>query len=188
MGLFIVFYRVRFFNFANLDCINNTIFICNHRSYVDPILISIPLPYIPIFIARQTLLKNALLANILMAFENLIFIPRDNFSVGAFKTIIDKLKNTRKAALLYPEGTRSLENKISEFKRGFAIIANLLHRDINLFYIKNSHFIFGRRRILSNLFTSMSIYYLKKISYNTNPSLLCREVNKYYREFERKSG
>lgn len=179
---------MRFFNFVNLKNIDNTILICNHQSYVDPILISIPLPYLPIFVARQTLLKDRVFRNILTMFDDVVFIPRDNFSAETFKIVVSQLKNTKKAVLIYPEGTRGLNNRITGFKRGFAVIANILHRDINLFYIQNSHFILGKFFTLANLFTPISIYYLQKISYNTSPSVLFREVNGYYREFERGSG
>lgn len=188
LGLFIVFYRVRFFNFARLKNIDNSIFICNHQSYADPVLLSIHLPYIPVFIARKTLLENKVFKVILPLFKETIFIPTSSFTAEIFKNIISKLKKTRKAVLLYPEGTRSLYNRILKFKKGFALLANILQRDIHLFYIKNSYFLFSKRFTISRLYTPISIYYLKKINYNIPPILLCKKVNEYYEQVGRRTG
>ncbi len=184
LGLFITLWRIRFFNFVKLKDVDNSILISNHQSFLDPVLICLPLPYIPIFLARQTLLESSIVRYVSKIHTEIIFFDRDNFSLSSFKTIVYTLKKNRKSVVIFPEGTRSAEGSISNFKRGFTILSKMLKRNVHAFYIEGTHKVLGRNRTIPALFVPISIYYLKKFDYNINSFTLWKEVNEYYRRVE----
>ncbi|MFN7182291.1 MAG: lysophospholipid acyltransferase family protein [Planctomycetota bacterium] len=187
LGLFISFWRIRFFNFRKLKNIDNSILIANHQSFFDPVVICIPLPYIPVFLARKTLFTNAIVRNTSKILADVIFFDRENFSVNLFRNIVNTLKKNRKGTFIFPEGTRSTNGNINPFKKGFAILSKILKRDIHAFYIKGTYKVLGRGEILPHFFTPISIYYLKKFSYNTQFLLLYKEVSDYYRRINERN-
>ncbi|MDR0947809.1 MAG: 1-acyl-sn-glycerol-3-phosphate acyltransferase [Ruminococcus sp.] len=92
----------------------------NHRSFADPVLITMPMVLPVAYMARDTLFHNKLAAwfiTKLGAFP----IKRDTASVELFRQTTELL--TRRHLVIFPEGTRQYENKVGSGKSGVAMIA-----------------------------------------------------------------
>lgn len=106
----------------------NCLFVANHQGYLDiPVFLSIvdkPLG----FVAKKELQGIPVLSNWMKALH-CIFMDRDNVreAVKAIGEGIDYLKAGYSLAI-FPEGTRSKNTKVGEFKKGsmkFAVRANV---------------------------------------------------------------
>lgn len=92
------------------------IFVSNHVGYIDPIVISSIVEFIPI--AKSEILKWPLIGSA-MCRSGVIFYKRGNRSSGAAvlsKCI--KLLNSNKNVLVFPEGTTTDGSTVLPFKRG----------------------------------------------------------------------
>jgi cytidylate kinase len=92
----------------------------NHRSFADPVIITMPMILPVSYMARDTLFKNKLIAwfiTKLGAFP----IKRDTAPAALFEQTT-KLLETRNL-VIFPEGTRQYENKVGAGKSGVAMIA-----------------------------------------------------------------
>jgi 1-acyl-sn-glycerol-3-phosphate acyltransferase len=93
----------------------------NHRSFADPVSITIPMKKPLKYMARDSLFKNKIIAlfiRILGAFP----VKRDAASTELFKTCADIL-SSGKNLVIFPEGTRQYQNKVGPGKAGVAMIA-----------------------------------------------------------------
>jgi 1-acyl-sn-glycerol-3-phosphate acyltransferase len=159
--------------------------VCNHQSYLDPLIIGLPLKKYPFYIARKTLLSHFLLRKVLLLFrKNIVFIEREEFSLRSFKELVAKLWSVRAPIVIFPEGTRSYDGRIQPLKRGFAILSKVLRRNVELFYIEGSGKVLGRNQLFVRLFIPISLYYIKKIIYNHNSAKLIKEVEEHYRRIQ----
>ncbi len=95
------------------------VLICNHQSFLDPVLCGIFIRRPLHFLARDTLFKG--LFGWLIASVNTIPVKRGEADLTAMRVVIDKLKQGH-GLCLFPEGTRSNDGKITAFKPGFGLI------------------------------------------------------------------
>ena len=95
--------------------------LCNHQSFLDPILCQIPIRRHSYFIARNTLYDNAILKRLLPTLYS-IPIRRGEADIAAMRKIIAVLKQDRMACL-FPEGTRSNDGRLNEVKAGFSLLS-----------------------------------------------------------------
>ena len=115
-----VFFRCRFYGRENVPKTEAFLLICNHQSFIDPVLLAVAAKRHLHFLARDTLFKNKFFAWLISS-VNAMPVRRGEADMGAMKMIISKLKEG-KPVLLFPEGTRSLDGKISAFKPGFGLL------------------------------------------------------------------
>jgi cytidylate kinase len=95
------------------------VLICNHQSFLDPVLCGIFIKRPLYFLARDTLFKG--LFGWLIASVNTIPVKRGAADLAAMKTIINKLKRGS-GVCLFPEATRSGDGRITAFKPGFGLL------------------------------------------------------------------
>lgn len=105
------------------------LFVSNHRSYADPILI----PMLErktafCFIAKQELFKNAFFKKIITAL-GAIAIDRGTCDLSPLDELTQRLKEG-KNGLIFPEGTRSKDGKLGRFKSGAAYIVAQTGADV----------------------------------------------------------
>ncbi|MFW6168961.1 MAG: lysophospholipid acyltransferase family protein [Planctomycetota bacterium] len=93
----------------------------NHQSYFDPALIGICFPGQANFLARGTLFTHFLFGTIIRYLEA-IPIDREGMSLGGIKETLKRLKRGE-MVVLFPEGTRTEDGGIREFKPGFVALA-----------------------------------------------------------------
>ncbi|MDR0991685.1 MAG: 1-acyl-sn-glycerol-3-phosphate acyltransferase [Ruminococcus sp.] len=92
----------------------------NHRSFADPVIITIPMKQPLSYMARDTLFHNKLISwfiTKLGAFP----IKRDTAPAALFEQTTELLK--KRSLVIFPEGTRQYENKVGAGKSGVAMIA-----------------------------------------------------------------
>jgi 1-acyl-sn-glycerol-3-phosphate acyltransferase len=116
-----MFFRIRVAGKENVPEQGALILICNHQSYLDPVLCGIFLKRPLYFLARGTLFAEPLFGR-LLASVNTIPVRRGKADFGAIRKVIGKLK-AGYGLCLFPEGTRTKDGKIATFKGGFGLLA-----------------------------------------------------------------
>ncbi|MBR3046509.1 MAG: 1-acyl-sn-glycerol-3-phosphate acyltransferase [Oscillospiraceae bacterium] len=98
------------------------LFVSNHRSMADPILIGIQNPAAQFcFLAKQELFEDGFIGWLLKKL-GAIAIDRGTGDTDPLEEIIFRLQNGDNA-LIFPEGTRSKDGTLGKFKTGAALIA-----------------------------------------------------------------
>ncbi len=100
------------------------IFACNHASLIDIPVLYKALPLEFRFIVKKELFKIPLLG---LAMKEAGYIPIDRAARGkaAFKSLKEAANRIRNGAsiVIFPEGTRTLDGKLQEFKEGGFMLA-----------------------------------------------------------------
>ncbi|RMH14118.1 MAG: 1-acyl-sn-glycerol-3-phosphate acyltransferase [Planctomycetota bacterium] len=114
-------FRSRWFNGAAVPRTGPLLIVSNHQSYLDPPLIACGVMHRPLgFLARAGLFKSRLLARLLRSF-NSVPLSENGGDVGAMKTTIALLE-AGNAVVIFPEGSRTPDGRMGEFKRGTSLI------------------------------------------------------------------
>ncbi len=119
--IFKILFQIRFIDCKNIPSTGGILLVSNHQSYLDPMLNTAGLRRMFDYMARDSLFRNKLFAWYI-GMVNTFPIRRDSADVKAVREIIDRLKRGR-AVTIFPEGTRTYDGKISEFKGGIDLIA-----------------------------------------------------------------
>ena len=115
-------YRIEAEGMENLPKKSGYLFVSNHRSNADPILIGIQNPKTQFcFLAKQELFSAGLVGWLLRKL-GAIAVDRGAGDVSPLEEIEFRLQNGENA-LIFPEGTRSKDGKLGHFKTGAALIA-----------------------------------------------------------------
>ncbi|MEG1560377.1 MAG: lysophospholipid acyltransferase family protein [Clostridia bacterium] len=105
----------------NLNVKGKAIFIANHLSMADPIILALVSPRIIHFMAKAELFENWFLKFILRAF--LVFpVKRKTVDMQSIKIALSLL-NEGKVFGIFPEGKRSTTGDLDEFEKGAAFLA-----------------------------------------------------------------
>ncbi|MEO8664116.1 MAG: lysophospholipid acyltransferase family protein [Ignavibacteria bacterium] len=107
-----------------LDADDNYIFISNHLSYFDIPILMLAIPNNARFIYKDSLTKIPVLGWG-MYLGKYIPINRDNVreAMKALKSAAKKITNGI-SVVIFPEGTRSFDGSLGEFKRGMFVLAD----------------------------------------------------------------
>ncbi len=97
------------------------IFVSNHQSFFDPVLVGYGLDREIDYMARDSLFKNPIFKKLIVSL-NAFPVRRGEADIAAIKETLRRLKNNR-AVLMFPEATRTADGKIREFKPGLALLA-----------------------------------------------------------------
>ncbi|NLX05066.1 MAG: 1-acyl-sn-glycerol-3-phosphate acyltransferase [Phycisphaerae bacterium] len=95
--------------------------VSNHQSFFDPVLVGYGLSRELDYMARDTLFRNPFFERLIRSL-NAFPVRRGEVDVSAIKETLRRLKAGR-AVLLFPEGTRTVDGRIHEFKPGLAMLA-----------------------------------------------------------------
>jgi cytidylate kinase len=95
------------------------VFICDHQSFLDPMLCGIFVKRPLYYLARDTLFRG--LFGRIITSVNTIPVRRGEADIAAMRIVIDKLK-AGNGLCLFPEGTRTSDGKITAFKPGFGLL------------------------------------------------------------------
>jgi len=118
---FTLFFHIRAWGTENVPRRGGVLLTPNHASYLDPPVVGTPLPRQICFMARSTLFTAPLLGRLiprLHAFP----VERDAADLRAIRTAVSVLAEGN-GLVLFPEGTRSPDGRLGEFKPGFALVA-----------------------------------------------------------------
>ncbi|GBR77644.1 long-chain-fatty-acid--CoA ligase [Candidatus Termititenax dinenymphae] len=147
-----VFWRLQIKHGEKLE-ISNDIIIANHQSYLDILWLLSILPYSKrkhICIAGKRELRPL---KLIFPGLHIIYVDRSGNYIPALKAAADVLRSG-KSLIIFPEGTRSYDGKIGQFKNGVAYLAKNLHKKIIPISIKGAYEIFPRKNWLPKLMTT----------------------------------
>lgn len=93
--------------------------VSNHQSHFDPWLMGLGAPRPLTYLARSTLFTNKYFAKFIRAYGAMP-IDRD-FGRAGLESVLSVL-DTNKAVIMFPEGTRSEDGELQEFKPGVSLL------------------------------------------------------------------
>jgi 1-acyl-sn-glycerol-3-phosphate acyltransferase len=117
----ILFYRVRYSGQHNIPATGSVLVVSNHQSHLDPLLIGVGSRRMMSFVARITLFRFAPFAWLI---RNLGAFPidRDGVGMAGIKESMKRLK-AGELVVIFPEGTRTQDGAIGDFRPGFTALA-----------------------------------------------------------------
>ena len=115
-----LFFRVRSYGRENIPRIGPFVLISNHQSYLDPMLCAGPINRRISFLARESLFNHWFFGRLISS-VGVIPVKLGEADISAMRKVIDLLKQGR-GVCLFPEGTRSMDGKITPFKPGFGLL------------------------------------------------------------------
>jgi 1-acyl-sn-glycerol-3-phosphate acyltransferase len=162
-----------------LDKEENYIFISNHQSYFDIPVLMQAVPNNLRFIYRKSLSRIPIFGWA-MYLSGYIPINRDN-ARKALKSLRNAAEKIKKgiSLVIFPEGTRSTEGKLGEFKRGMFVIAEEAKVKLVPVTINGSRKILPKQKFVINSGKVM-VTFNKPIEFRDDRSLLneIREIIK----------
>jgi len=93
----------------------------NHSSFLDPVIVGVGISRATYYLTKQSLFDVPVFGALIKALHT-IPIRRSMVSVSTFKELIKSL-NSKKAVILFPEGTRSADGKLGQGKIGVGMLA-----------------------------------------------------------------
>ena len=93
----------------------------NHQSFLDPVVLGLPLDRSIAFLARDSLFRVPLLGRYLRAMKTLP-IARDAPATAVMRAALGAMRRGELVGL-FPEGTRTADGSLSELKPGFVTLA-----------------------------------------------------------------
>ena len=124
MGIFKVYFNLKFEGKENIPTDGSNIFASNHRSMTDPIVIAMPTKVPCTFMAKEELFQGNIFFKWLITAFGAFPVARGKGDTGAIDVAVDKLSSGRNL-VIFPEGTRSKDGKVGKGKTGVALVAAL---------------------------------------------------------------
>ncbi len=115
--------KVTFIGLEKIPADTPVLYVANHESFFDVILTIMKLPGMVSFVAKKSFVKVPIFAQALYLY-NTLFIDRDDIKQG-LATILKAIENVKAgmSVFIFPEGTRSRDGKMNDFKEGSMKIA-----------------------------------------------------------------
>lgn len=132
----------------------------NHASYLDGFAVFVSLPYsvaVNIFFLGYSIIFNHPLVRWLVKMARLIPIDPNLHLIEAMQAVSFVLSRG-KIACIFPEGRRSIDDNIGEFKKGVGILIKELDIPVVPVYIKGSHYAWPRGSRLPRLHSLRVIF------------------------------
>lgn len=121
MGVYKLFYNFHIEGVENIPQDRALVMASNHRSYADPVILTMPMRKPVTYMAKEELFKNKLFGwfiRKLGAFP----VKRGTGDMQVIDDAVDILESGRHL-VIFPEGTRSKDGKVGKGKTGVALIA-----------------------------------------------------------------
>lgn len=117
---FTVWFRYRAFGRDKVPDDGGALFLINHQSFVDPLLVGLPLNRPVSYLARDSLFRVPVIGWIL---RNTYVMPinRDAATTTSFREALRRVQHGFLVGV-FPEGTRTRDGKMGPFKPGFVAL------------------------------------------------------------------
>lgn len=117
-----IVYQIKIIGKENVPKEGALLFCGNHRTYLDPPLITVTAGRKLSFMAKEELKEQALMRFLCFCFDG-IWVKRDSKDIGSLKTAMKLLKNGGCIGI-FPEGTRNgMDKNDGKLKNGAAYMA-----------------------------------------------------------------
>jgi 1-acyl-sn-glycerol-3-phosphate acyltransferase len=113
---FTIWFRTRALGIENLPP-GGALLLINHQSFLDPLMVGLPLPRPVSFLARDNLFRIPIVGWILRH-TYVIPISRERGGTESLRESIRRMDHGFLVGI-FPEGTRSIDGKLQEMKPGF---------------------------------------------------------------------
>ncbi len=120
-ALFMVAFRVRVFGQHNVPREGGVLMLSNHQSYLDPVLLSLGLGRSVSYMARRSLFSKPIFGWLIKAL-NAFPVTRGGRDTEAMREAVKRLQDGW-CVVVFPEGTRTLDGRISRLHSGVLAIA-----------------------------------------------------------------
>jgi 1-acyl-sn-glycerol-3-phosphate acyltransferase len=158
-------YRINLSGKENLPK-GKAIIAANHASYTDPIFLTAGsgkrIYYLSKHFAEGTGYSHITFHSLLMKGMGHILLEKEKFEKRHREQILDLLKE-EKYLCMFPEGTRSYDGKILDFKEGLTFFSYLSKAPIIPAAIKGSRKVWARGKLLPKLYGNIEIIIGKPI-------------------------
>ena len=118
---FLLYFGGRIFGLGRVPDRGGVLLVCNHQSYLDPVLATLALHREGNYMARDSLFANRLF-RVLIESLNAFPVRRGSADVGAIKETMRRLRDG-KVVVTFPEATRTRDGHIGRLHGGFAAVA-----------------------------------------------------------------
>lgn len=120
-GVFLLYFRGRVFGTAHVPRTGAVILVCNHQSFLDPVLATLALPRECDYMARDTLFHHRVLRRLIESL-NAYPVRRGQADVAAVRESLRRLHAGR-VLTAFPEATRTFDGRIGPLHAGAALLA-----------------------------------------------------------------
>lgn len=120
--IFKCYYNLSYEGKENIPREGGYVYASNHRSYTDPVLITLPVRKRFAYMAKEELFHQNPFFTWLIKTMGAFPVTRGKGDTQVIDTAIEKLKGGRNL-VIFPEGTRSYDGKVGRGKTGVALIA-----------------------------------------------------------------
>ncbi|MFH0731945.1 MAG: lysophospholipid acyltransferase family protein [Candidatus Omnitrophota bacterium] len=140
---FKIFYSLKVSGQENMPKKGPFVIVCNHVSNLDPILIGAVYKGRLSYVAKEELFKNRFIR---WYYKKLSIFPikRGLSDSAAMRGAIRRLKKGG-GMVIFPEGTRSADDNISEGKTGISVLSSITKAKVVPCYVKGTHRIMPRK-------------------------------------------
>ena len=140
---FAIFYKCQSYGREHI-IEGGAIIAANHTSFFDPPLISVSMPEAAHYLAKESLFSVPVVGWIIRRL-NAHPIRGSVRDLGIFRTIARLIKEGKKV-VLFPEGTRAINDRISPLKRGVALMISRSKAPVIPTFIIGAHKVWGRKQ------------------------------------------
>lgn len=150
LGVLTLFFRLRRYHTERFPREGAFLIAANHQSHLDPPSIGVCNTTRPThFLARAGLFKNRAFAWLITA-VNSVPIKEESGDLGAIREILARL-GTGVPVLVFPEGARTPDGEVHEFKRGIALLLKRAECPVVPVAIEGAYDAFPRHRRIPRL-------------------------------------
>jgi len=153
-------YRARGQN--NVPLKGGGILASNHQSFLDPVLIAMGTSRPIYFLAKQELFSANWLFGLFITLHNAVPLNREATSSDIIRKAIGLLKEG-KLIVVFPEGTRTNNGRVKEFKGGISFLSQKSNTPIIPIYISGAYNIWPRQASLPVRLSSVRLDYTKPV-------------------------
>ena len=155
-------YRYRTWGVRHIPHTGPVLYVANHESFLDAVAIGLGTHRRHYFVmARETLMGNAF-PRIMAVLLNAVPVQRGKGDIGGIRACIDVL-NDGQALLVYPEGTRTPDGKMHNFKTGVFLIIRKARPLIVPISIAGAYDLWPRHRLIPKLHGRLGAIYAPPI-------------------------
>lgn len=129
MLIYKIVYNLSYEGLENIPKEGGYIYASNHRSYADPVFITLPVKPRFAYMAKEELFHQNIFFTAIIKMMGAFPVVRGSGDMSVIETSMEKLKSG-KNLVIFPEGTRSKDGKVGRGKTGVAMIAAMAGADV----------------------------------------------------------